>query len=530
MCVDYRALNKITVADKYPIPNIDELLDELYGAKVFSTLDLRSAQSEFSRSCYYRRREVEGDKIIDVQEWPIPVNVKQVRGFLGLTGYYRRFVRNCGIIARPLTSLTKKDGFLWSTDALCAFQALKSALTTAPVLRLPDFSQQFVVEYDASSIGVGAILSQQEHPIAYFSKGFSSTTEFKSTYDRELLALVLARRTTTEQQRLLLKLMPYDFSIVHKAGKENKAQTLCGSLHALTAPVCVDVDEICQALPTDPYASTVLQKLSTQPLEMVDYNLFGKKYTRKVKGAADDGRSEMEAHAELEILFKNRLDPLGQQLVAAANNSTRKKKKDQKLINQVDSTAIFHWSNMCDQEGINNRFPWRINPTRATEEVNNRWLGFPLSRLGNQDRTLDLKMEQQEVVVLLVVDKQGVRIKEVFGTSIEYSKDETFKIYPKPKIMEYTYEFTDGAFVNQIRNCDAKDSDESQVTTGPSEIVLQILSDRTPIFDELVLVGLHSTPHFTSSNLCFLRSLSTSRTNTYPSSVEFIGDYRHFQP
>ncbi|KAD4178201.1 hypothetical protein E3N88_26792 [Mikania micrantha] len=251
--------------------------------------------------------QVEIDKIKTVQEWPIPTNVKQVRGFLGLTGYYRRFVRNYGIIARPLMVLTKKDGFLWSADALSAFQALKSALTTAPVLHLPDFSQPFVVECDASSTGVGTILSQQEHPIAYFSKGFSSATKFKSAYDRELLALVLAvqkwnhylmgrhfvirtdhytlkflleqRITTTEQQRLLLKLMPYDFSIVHRAGKENKGtdalsrRPLCGSLLALTAPICVEVDQIRQALPTDPYASTILQKLRDQPLEMADYHL-----------------------------------------------------------------------------------------------------------------------------------------------------------------------------------------------------------------------------------------------------------------
>ncbi|KAJ0561742.1 putative nucleotidyltransferase, Ribonuclease H [Helianthus annuus] len=188
--------------------------------------------------------KVEEEKISAVQSWPIPSNVKEVRGFLGLTGYYRRFVRNYGLIARPLTALTKKDGFIWSDEALLAFNRLKQALLSAPVLRLPDFSKPFVIECDASSDGVGAILSQENHPPAYFSKGFSPSNRFKSAYDRELLALVLAvqkwshyllgqhflirtdhytlkylleqRVTTPEQQRLLLKLMPYNFSIIHK--------------------------------------------------------------------------------------------------------------------------------------------------------------------------------------------------------------------------------------------------------------------------------------------------------------------------
>lgn len=114
---------------------------------------------------------------------------------------------------------------------------------------LPNFSKPFVIECDASSDGVGAILSQEDHPVAYFSKGFSHSNSFESAYDRELLALVLAIQkwshylivrhflirtdhytlkflleqhiTTIEQQRLLIKLMPSDFSIVHKAGKEN---------------------------------------------------------------------------------------------------------------------------------------------------------------------------------------------------------------------------------------------------------------------------------------------------------------------
>ncbi|KAD4385849.1 hypothetical protein E3N88_26018 [Mikania micrantha] len=146
MCVDYRALNKITVAGKYLIPNIDELLDELYGAKVFSKLDLRSdyyqirvANHDVPKTTFHTHLghyEFEVKKILRSKSGQSPLMLNRFRGFLGLTGYYRRFVRNFGIIARPLTALTKKDGFLWSTEALCAFKALKLALTTELVLRV----------------------------------------------------------------------------------------------------------------------------------------------------------------------------------------------------------------------------------------------------------------------------------------------------------------------------------------------------------------------------------------------------------
>ncbi|KAD2393475.1 hypothetical protein E3N88_40452 [Mikania micrantha] len=103
-----------------------------------------------------------------------------------------RFVRNYGIIARPLTQLTKKDGFVWSEATLKAFTTLKEAIMTAPILCLPEISKSFTVEWDASSEGVGAILTQDSHPVAYFSKSFSHSNRLKSAYDRELLALVLA--------------------------------------------------------------------------------------------------------------------------------------------------------------------------------------------------------------------------------------------------------------------------------------------------------------------------------------------------
>ncbi|GKC90562.1 transposon ty3-G gag-pol polyprotein, partial [Tanacetum coccineum] len=179
----------------------------------------------------------------------------------------------------PIPSIVKeKDGFLWSEEALEAFNDLKQTLLTTSVLRLPNFSKPFVIKYDASSDGVEAILSQEAYLVAYFSKGFSPSNRFKLAYDRGLLALVLAiqkwshyllgqhflirtdhytfkflleqRITTTKQQRLLLKLMPYDFSIVHKAGKENKGadalscRSHSGELLALIILFCIEVADI----------------------------------------------------------------------------------------------------------------------------------------------------------------------------------------------------------------------------------------------------------------------------------------------
>jgi hypothetical protein len=89
-----------------------------------------------------------------------------------LTGFYRRFVKHYATIAGPLTDLLRHQNFLWTTEALAAFQALKTAMTTLPVLGIPDFSMVFDVTTDASGIAVGVVLSQLSHPIAFFSQKF----------------------------------------------------------------------------------------------------------------------------------------------------------------------------------------------------------------------------------------------------------------------------------------------------------------------------------------------------------------------
>lgn len=190
-------------------------------------------------------------KIEAMLQWPVPQTIKQLHGFLGLTGYYRHFIQSYASIAHALTKLLKKDSFIWSNDAQLAFDNIKSAMTRAPVPRLPDFTKSFVLRTDASGPGMGAVIHPYNHPIAFFSKKFYPKLINASIYVLELNAITIVVQKErhyllgrhfiieTNQKSLkelmnqgiktpyqcyyLSKLLGYDYEIRYKSIKDNKA-------------------------------------------------------------------------------------------------------------------------------------------------------------------------------------------------------------------------------------------------------------------------------------------------------------------
>ncbi|KAJ3708704.1 hypothetical protein LUZ61_012409 [Rhynchospora tenuis] len=408
LCIDYRQLNEVTIKNKYPIPIIDDLLDELKGANYFSKVDLRSgyhqirmADSDAFKTAFrthhghfeflvmpfgltnapatfqtlmnnifkpYIRKFVlvffddiliysqtmedhvshvsqvlqvlsdnqlfakkskcdfglnqieylghiisdqgvatDPTKVQSMLSWPVPKNVKQLRGFLGLTGYYRKFVKNYGIISKPLTDLTRKNAFVWNPQAQSAFEQLKMAMSSTPVLTLPNYAKPFTVETDASALGIGAVLMQDNRPIAYFSKSLGPKNQGLSTYEKELLALLTAvtkwrhyliggpfvirtdqislkhlleqKATTALQHKGLCKLLGLDYKIEYKRGKENKVadalsrvesqnwsiQQTVPTMHAISEIIPQWIQDILVSYTDDPWIAELQSKLAATP-------------------------------------------------------------------------------------------------------------------------------------------------------------------------------------------------------------------------------------------------------------------------
>ena len=125
-------------------------------------------------------------------DWPIPKTLKNLWGFLGLTGYYHKFVRNYGIIAAPLTVLLKKDAFYWTLEATQKFQQIKEAMCRALVFVTPNFTKTFIVEFDASRNGTGAILMQEGHPLSFTSHPIKGKNFKNPIYEKQMLAILHA--------------------------------------------------------------------------------------------------------------------------------------------------------------------------------------------------------------------------------------------------------------------------------------------------------------------------------------------------
>nr|GEV00618.1 putative mitochondrial protein [Tanacetum cinerariifolium] len=194
---------------------------------------------------------IDPSKIQAMATWPILTTLKQLRGFLGLIGYYRRFIKNYALINQPFTTLLRNNGFHWSTEAEVTFNQLKKAMMTTPVLALPNFEKEFVVKTDASGCGIGVVLHQDGHPIAYLSKALSPRHQALSTYEKEFLAVMMTldrwrgylldmhfkiktdhfslkylldqRLTTPFQTKWLPKLLSFDYKISYKKRADNGA-------------------------------------------------------------------------------------------------------------------------------------------------------------------------------------------------------------------------------------------------------------------------------------------------------------------
>lgn len=130
-------------------------------------------------------------KIEAILDWPKPISITALRAFLGLSGYYRPFFRHYASLATPLTDLLRFETLTWSTVTNAAFSALKAAMTSLPILRLPNFELTFDLESGASTIAIGAVLSQEKNMIAFFTKKLSERMLRASAYVREMHAITV---------------------------------------------------------------------------------------------------------------------------------------------------------------------------------------------------------------------------------------------------------------------------------------------------------------------------------------------------
>jgi hypothetical protein len=294
MCVDYRSLNEVTIKNKYPLPRIDDMFDQLRGACVFSKIDFHSGYHQlkihasdilkaaftmryglyeytvmsfgltnapayfmymmnkvfmeyldkfvvvfiddilvFSKTeeehaehlslvlqklrehklyakrskCEFWLKEVfflghvvsnggisvDPGKVNDVLNWKPPTDVGEIRSFLGLAGYYRRFIEGFSKLAKSMTALLEKNvKFVWSDKCQASFEELKKRLTTSPVLVLPDLSKKFSIYCEASHQGLGCVLMQEGRVVAYASRQLRRHELNYPTHDLELAAVVHA--------------------------------------------------------------------------------------------------------------------------------------------------------------------------------------------------------------------------------------------------------------------------------------------------------------------------------------------------
>lgn len=223
-------------------------------------------------------------KVQAILDWPIPSSPTQLRAFLGLIGFYHKFICGYAAIAKPLMKLLRKDQFGWSPMSQQAFEQVKQKITMALVLATPDFTIPFTLETDASRTAMGTVLLQNSHPIAYYSKALCPHLQHPSTYVRQLHAITTAVLKwrhyllghhftilidhfslkdlmsqviqTPEQQTYLSKLLGYDYTIKYKFGSSNIfadalsriPESAQAQLFSLSLPNFIFLEQLCTAL------------------------------------------------------------------------------------------------------------------------------------------------------------------------------------------------------------------------------------------------------------------------------------------
>ncbi|GKE87256.1 putative reverse transcriptase domain-containing protein [Tanacetum coccineum] len=240
ICIDYQELNKLTVKNPYPLLRIDDLFDQLQGSRIYSKIDLRSGYHQLrvreqdilkkafqTRYGHYEfqvmpfgltnapanqteheehlkailellKKEklgihVDLAKIESIKDWGSPKTPTEIRKFLGLVGYYQTFIGGFLKIAKSMKKITQKGiKFDWGEKEENTFQLIKQKLCSAPILALPEGSEDFVVYYDASHKGLGVVLMQREKVITYASRQLKIHKKNYTTYDLELGSVVFA--------------------------------------------------------------------------------------------------------------------------------------------------------------------------------------------------------------------------------------------------------------------------------------------------------------------------------------------------
>lgn len=400
--IDYRKINEITISDKFPIPNIENILDKLGKSQYFTTLDLakgfhqilvaekdrrktafsipfghyeyvrmpfglKNAPATFQRlmntvlkeyinktcvvylddilifstsleehltnvkdifrtlrkaglkvqvdKCSFLSKETEylghiltpngvkpnPKKIKTIQDLKLPTTQKQIKSFLGVTGYYRKFIKDYAKVAYSMTKYLKKNEKVNTNDPnyICAFEKLKEIITEHPILKYPNFNKKFKLVTDASNFAIGAVLTQEEHPICYASRTLNNHEKNYSTIEKELLAIVWGTKyfrpylygkefdlQTDHQpikwlhikhsgkdinprlQRWLLSLGEYNINIDYIKGKDNKIADFLSRINTETNEI--NSTETFEKYETD--LSQCFSDLFYEPLEEINAN------------------------------------------------------------------------------------------------------------------------------------------------------------------------------------------------------------------------------------------------------------------